>query len=187
MEKRFLSKILIFVLVVSSIQVFSLNNTADAKESSNNSMVFNGHSYTVYNEALNWGDARDYCESQGGHLITINSKAEQDMLDSLLSQAYLEYHGYWMGGRYSNNSWQWITGEPFTYTNFDDNEPNGSGDYLQTYTSGLWDDTIYTGVSRLHGFICEWDNSISESVKNNSTVLNGHTYTIYNKALTVSA
>lgn len=72
----------------------------------------------------------------------------------------MAYEGYWLGGR-KNTKWKWITGEKMKYTYFSSGEPNSSGEYLQIYKNGYWDDTTKDGTGnssiRQHGFICEWD------------------------------
>ena len=40
------------------------------------------------------------------------------------------------------NVWKWVTGEEWTYSNWNDNEPNNSGneDGLHFYSNGKWND-----------------------------------------------
>ena len=45
-----------------------------------------GHYYFFAEDALNWTDARNVCEEQGGHLVEIGSAAEQTYLDSIITQ-----------------------------------------------------------------------------------------------------
>ena len=39
-------------------------------------MVYNGHSYSFFPSDLTWYEAKDYCESLGGHLVTISDENE---------------------------------------------------------------------------------------------------------------
>jgi hypothetical protein len=53
--------------------------------------------------------------------------------------------------------WRWVTGEPWKYTNWAENEPNNSGDenYLQRWNYGRWNDTH--GEAYWHGgYLVEW-------------------------------
>ena len=51
--------------------------------------VFGGHTYAVYEQVMDWDAARQYCESMGGHLVTITSAEEQRFLEG----AYGGLHG----------------------------------------------------------------------------------------------
>jgi len=109
-----------------------------------------------------------YCESIGGHLVTITSAEEQN-------EVYNNYvknganNMYWIGGHRvgTTNSFAWVTGEKWEYTNWDPGEPNGDGDEncVQMFRRlGKWNDGEDNGDPRLPyyslentGFICEWD------------------------------
>jgi|GEM_PF-6148322 len=85
----------------------------------------NGHYYRRFEMVMNWFDARDYCESQGGYLATITSTAEQDFVYANLVQGGSSYlHECWLGGYQSDTAtspdtdWAWVTGEPWSYTNW---------------------------------------------------------------------
>ncbi len=75
---------------------------------------YNGHIYTIINWNMSWDDARNYCESQGGHLATITSPDEQAFIESLNSLN----KKLWIGGyRDDDFIWHWVTGEPWKYSN----------------------------------------------------------------------
>lgn len=80
---------------------------------------------------------------------------------------------FWLGGYkdtqdpdYGNpaSGWHWVTGEPWRYTNWQPNEPNGSrggaphSDFLHTLSSGQWNDeqNAPQGDSA-QGFLVEFD------------------------------
>ena len=75
-----------------------------------------------------------------------------------------DYH--WLGGfqpdgsAEPNGGWQWITGEPWDYTNWDSPEPNeyaNSGeDKLQIYANGYWNDISHTALNT-GGYIVEYE------------------------------
>jgi hypothetical protein len=110
----------------------------------------NGHWYEAVLANVTWGEARIAAESRShvglaGYLVTLHSMAENDFVFSLVDSP-----GFWplspggvvsigplIGGFQPDNSsepdgnWQWVTGEPFTYTNWypdpPGQEPNDGG------------------------------------------------------------
>ena len=168
-KQRLIGFILVFIMIVCLIP--NMGSTAITQDlySPVVTQTFNGHTYGVYDVGLTWTEAKTYCESLGGHLATITSQEEQDFIFSLLTNVSRPY--YFLGGCKEDNSMKWITGEPFTYTNWAPGEPNnirGQEFYLMIYTGndaennytpGMWNDagdnTIYGADN--YGFICEWE------------------------------
>lgn len=149
----------------------------------------NGHSYLVYPDSLNWVDAKVFCQSLGGHLVTISDEQEQEFVEQL-AQTCSERTNFWLGGYYDpdTDTWKWVDGTPFTYTNWDswDNggielsQPDnhtGNEWYIrfgksdQTYETwvehaGRWNDIANRAgdadddvLLDSFGFICEWDST----------------------------
>ncbi|MFX0013088.1 MAG: C-type lectin domain-containing protein [Promethearchaeota archaeon] len=116
---------------------------------------FNDHTYELIPIRRSWSAARDDCESRRGHLVTITSQGENNMVRHLI-----EYESVWIGftDEGIEGSWRWITGESVTYINWADGEPNDSGgeDYVELYESGEWNDL--SGLEELY-YICEWDST----------------------------
>lgn len=162
-------------------------------------ITFNGHKYRIYNDSMTWDEAKAYCESLGGHLVTITSQEEQNVVASLVSSG--NKWAYWLGAEKSSGAFEWVTGETFSYTNFAENQPDDSGICLQMYGThpdeeylnyivlGHWDDTPSDANSEKsgnltlehHGFICEWDGN---SNNENEKIYNGHRYRIYPDGMT---
>jgi|WetSurMetagenome_2_1015567.scaffolds.fasta_scaffold178200_1 hypothetical protein len=104
----------------------------------------NGHYYEVVPKAngttLTWSESVTQASAlthlgMPGYLVTITSDQERDFVNAL------DWHGeeyMWIGGSQlsgqaaPNIGWQWITGEPFLYDDWEPGEPN--------------DDVITTGV-----------------------------------------
>ncbi|MDO5804194.1 MAG: stalk domain-containing protein [Clostridia bacterium] len=153
--KRMMAVILSAITIFATFPV-GVNASAVEKVKYGNS------SYQVFQTEMNWDEANTYCLEIGGHLATITSENEQRFIESLLTE---EHQGYWLGGTGEPNSknWKWITDEKWEYSNWDIGEPNYSGEYLQIYTNGKWDNTYndgdHGGGIKKHGFICEWDNN----------------------------
>jgi len=94
-------------------------------------------------------------------LATITSQEETDFI--LASFGGSSPPLTWIGGtdEIVEGDWKWVTGEPFTYTNWAGGEPNDQGgqDYLSINLSntgaGLWDDGGTPNPSRVIQFILE--------------------------------
>lgn len=161
MKKTF-SLLLALMLVLALVPAAAL---AAGAEIPDDAVSFNGHFYKRYESSKTWQDAQAYCESMGGHLVTITSQEEQAFLEDYLADA----GGKYMIGlhRSIDDLGTWVTGEALVYTNWGTNEPdnlNGNqpvGVLVPRGTSGSgysiapfqWDDDNNSS----YYFICEWD------------------------------
>jgi hypothetical protein len=133
---------------------------------------FKGHYYKVFNDGMTCKDAEKTCEDMGGHLVTITSIFEQEMVKNLIVTNGTKGF-YWMGGvMVSKNKFKWITGENFSYSNWaygdpdddDGNIENAVAVCHQPNLEGLWFDISEFGnnngfyVISNSGFICEWES-----------------------------
>ena len=133
-----------------STSVFTVTNITDSSYQPAATVTSGGHRYVLYPDRMgSWQEAKEFCERQGGHLVTITSAAEQQTVQSLLQQ-YSSDASCWLGCKLMNDgSWMWVTGEAFDYTNWRTGEPNNSsndegygmvvGDY-----NGQWNDVAMT-------------------------------------------
>ena len=80
-----------------------------------------GHAYYRIDQGMTWSEAKEFCESLGGHLVTITSAEEQAEVESLIKDAPQKQ--YWIGG-YNDGGWKWVTGERWNYTHWASGEPN---------------------------------------------------------------
>ena len=100
----------------------------------------NGHFYepVALTSVVTWQQANLAATEAGGYLVTITSEAENDFVFSLIDDpAYwnpsFNLRGPWTGGFQQIRSpepdggWSWVTGEPFVYSNWDDEQPNDFG------------------------------------------------------------
>ena len=78
--------------------------------------LFGGHHYSLWLQPMEWNDAKKFCESFEGHLVTITSKEEQKWVDKSFRKPKLDI---WLGGYDKKNDgrWTWVTGEPWVYVN----------------------------------------------------------------------
>ena len=86
--------------------------------------TYNGHTYARFDEVMTWEEAEAFCEKEGGHLATITSREEQLAIAQMFSDA--PYSAYWLGAtdKEWEGAWKWVTGEPFSWTDWYDNQPN---------------------------------------------------------------
>ncbi len=132
---------------------------------------FGGHFYQCINEHMSWHDAEEYCESIGGHLVTIGSQEENEFVFELI-QEQTGRDFYWLGGtdEEEEGTWVWVTGEPWEYVTWDWLEPSNSGgdetgeDFLSMWAThgGTWNDQWVKDPSygELVGFVCEWESDL---------------------------
>ncbi len=115
----------------------------------------NDHYYARIRQPVTWEQARVAAERLGGHLATITSAAENAFITPLVIDG--NFNVSHIGGFRSGGGWAWITGEPWSYTNWYPGEPNNAtGDerYLATWiTPGTWNDIF---PSYLAEFLVEW-------------------------------
>jgi len=132
--------------------------------------------YLIFNEAMTWSEARDYCLNLGGHLVTITSAEEQNVINELISQEEHPMNLYWIGlSLNENREWKWENNEPYTFSNWSSGEPNQDFYNTEFYTQiygknydkahlGEWNDARNNGGSISFyllantGFICEFEN-----------------------------
>ncbi|MBR1738861.1 MAG: S8 family serine peptidase [Ruminococcus sp.] len=146
------------------------------------SVEFEGHHYKVFSgsEGFDVYQSENACEEMGGHLVSINSSAEQDLVTSLLG----DKDNYWIGLERSGSGWRWMDGSSFSFTNWDywvdakgkkypqpDNMGGSENNcriagrsvtYDDWYMNkGGWIDTNGDGKGEdlsTFGYICEWDS-----------------------------
>jgi len=128
----------------------------------------NGHHYElVYYSGTDWDSASNDVKTRFGsdwYLATIISQAENDFiyLNLVQNAGGIEF---WLGGHQSpinesiaNKNWVWVTGEPWSYTNWASVEPNdcygpASEQRLVIINWGQWNDE--GNLSYISGYIAE--------------------------------
>lgn len=142
------------------------------------SFKYKGHRYTAIDHGLTWEDAKEYCESLGGHLMTVNSKGEQKALvKALKKKTGVKRKNFWLGAQKDETGkMRWITGESFSYTAWGPGQPDNFREtclmiyrFNNPHTGGddtyLWNDLSNLGTHgneswfglNNFGFICEWE------------------------------
>ncbi len=105
--------------------------------------AYNGHVYFISQSSMNWSDANNQAILSGGHLVTVNSAAENAFLTTTAQS--LGFGAIWLGGSDAaiEGTWQWVDAAPWSYANWNWAEPNnlGNEDYLELVVAyGGWND-----------------------------------------------
>ena len=135
---------------------------------------YNGHSYYRSTGSMTWTDARQACLNMGGHLVTVTSAAENNFIFNLWPSGWIGLTDEVVEGQ-----WRWVTGEPFSWSNWNAGEPNNAGneDYIQFVGGGKWNDLPNVSLP----YVLEFDYIVTftnwEYVKTVYTDVNGR-YTI---------
>ena len=129
--------------------------------------------YRVFNTGMSWDKARDYCESLGGHLASIDHQIDEEDVKKLLRNGTKDV--YWLGGKlndgdevewlsedYLANGWEhWAPGNP---------DKEEFGEYVLLHRVRSANRPPYSWSSADNacssygkddlGFICEWDKEM---------------------------
>lgn len=120
-----------------------------------------GHTYALFNDVLTWSDAKARCEALGGHLVTITSASEQNIVNLLTGKGMRP--AYWIGltDAAKEGTFRWVTGESLSYTNWNEGRPriNSSRNWVHLYTDNTWYDNANTDLSTAIGYLCEWEKA----------------------------
>lgn len=129
--------------------------------------VYKNHTYSVYDDASSWEDAKKKCKEKGGHLVTLTSKGEDNFVWSLVRSCGFDSAaiGLYNAGSSNNPHWKWVTGEKVSYTNWQPGEPNGDyggteyyGQFFNMSSKEGWNDS--RNNDRMNVYICEWDYAL---------------------------
>jgi hypothetical protein len=98
------------------------------------------HQYMFVSDSGIWYTSEEAAVFAGGHLVTINTIEEQ----SWLHDSFGAYGDAWTGltDQALEGNFVWVTGEAFTYNNWNPSEPNNSGneDFGVINRDGGWND-----------------------------------------------
>ena len=126
------------------------------------------HTYELYTGSFTWTFANEFAEKKGGYLATVETQDEYDLVKDLASKAEGDC---WLGGRFADGNWQWVTGEAFkddfASSKWAKGEPfavygkTERGKLAQTL-NGKWIDLHYSSFAT-EGFIVEYGNKTHET------------------------
>jgi regulation of enolase protein 1 (concanavalin A-like superfamily) len=86
-----------------------------------------GHAYYFYGTKVPLSRAKQLCEKNGGHLVTISGPRENDVIVQALGKLNSSLD-MWLGySRARTVGWSWVTGEKSDFTNWDAGQPDNTG------------------------------------------------------------
>jgi len=121
----------------------------------------NGHVYEYVTTPGTWTAADVAARARSfrgvaGHLASIASFDENAVVNGLRGTG--DMRG-WIGlsDAAAEGAYQWVTGEPFGYSNWAPNEPNAAlnEDFVEMFASGQWNDTT-NGEALNQGYLVEY-------------------------------
>uniref|UniRef100_A0AC34FWZ6 C-type lectin domain-containing protein n=1 Tax=Panagrolaimus sp. ES5 TaxID=591445 RepID=A0AC34FWZ6_9BILA len=125
-----------FVCVIKTFSFTSttaLETTTIKAKQCPNSWIYYDHTgfcYCVFNKTSNWGDAEDWCFSQGGHLASIHSLAENSFVTNLIpfdpNDHSCDYGNFVYIGLYTltdQATWRWTDDSPYDYSGWAPGRP----------------------------------------------------------------
>jgi len=122
---------------IPGVQVQLYSRTTPAMPGFTSQQNYNGHSYYRSTGSMTWTEARQACANMGGYLVTVTTLAENNFLFNLWPNGWIGLTDEVVEGQ-----WRWVTGEPFSWSNWNGGEPNNSNneDYIQFVGGGKWND-----------------------------------------------
>ncbi|XP_065192400.1 sushi, nidogen and EGF-like domain-containing protein 1 [Sycon ciliatum] len=134
----------------------SIVSGIDSNVKASKSVLIPSKRYVAYSEDLSWDGARDACKARGGTLAVIRNAEENA---AFTAAAASPNPNFWIGAndRITEGTYEWITGDPFTFTNWRNGEPNnGQGvEHCIHVNDGafMWNDI---SCSSHIGYVCQF-------------------------------
>ncbi|KAK5971860.1 C-type lectin domain-containing protein [Trichostrongylus colubriformis] len=96
--------------------------------------------YEVYNKAMSWKQAKEFCKSKGSMLAMIKSDLQNSDIHEIATEVLgpNKRHLLWIGLQRTGSSWTWVDGSPATYTKWISDQPDnwrGDEDCVHMYVA----------------------------------------------------
>eukprot|EP00092_Neocalanus_flemingeri_P080451 GFUD01100354.1.p1 GENE.GFUD01100354.1~~GFUD01100354.1.p1 ORF type:complete len:211 (-),score=33.55 GFUD01100354.1:201-833(-) len=115
---------------------------------------FSSSCYRLWEEEHIWSEAEFRCQQEGGHLVSILSKQENEFINN----TFFNQKNIWIGAndKLVEGLWTWSDGYPMEFEDWNEGQPNESGDQdcgvLDTSFAGRWSDV---SCSTPRAFLCK--------------------------------
>jgi len=131
--------------------VLSKPNNASLDDALGKGTIVDGTYVYSLTSPTTWTEAQNIAQSMGGNLVTVNSAAENQFLVDTFGGSERLWIGF--NDAQEEGVWEWVSGEPVTYTNWGAGQPDnygGNQDYASINWSspGLWDDESFSTTQR---------------------------------------
>jgi hypothetical protein len=119
--------------------------------------TYGGHEYAPTFTWGPWADVQAEAAANGWDLVTVNDAAENAWLTSQFNGPAGGYSAIWIGFQYTGGSWNWVSGEPITFTppwsTWLFGYGTGPHAYLHTaghWAPGTWNDNVWHDIRSDH-------------------------------------
>ena len=150
MKKRIKALVCAIVMVCAMIA----GATVSRAQVPEDALVFGNNAYYVYYDSEKRDDAQEYCEKMSGHLVYIESAAEQEFILKNVS-------GYcWIGAVNERNTvWTWGEYGPVVeYSKWSSGNAPAVTDDMYAKINGKSGDWVTGTDDEKCAYICEWEN-----------------------------
>ncbi len=112
---------------------------------------FQGHCYKAQSTNRYWADAELDCVNFGGHLASVHSRAEQDLVDSFFTSG----NYFWIGGTGTgyHDGWRWSDGSAWDYECWYDETSSSSYQCLRSRAAYGW--ANYYCSNNAYPYVCK--------------------------------
>ena len=151
---------------------------------------FGSSQYLFIRREMDWQQAKQHCESLGGHLPIVTSQAENDFLRDMLMRETAGGDGkeaIWLGASdaQQEGSWKWTDGSPVSFDAWGPTQPNNKRQ-VEHYAvlwrggqnpnaAGDWSDQPLTSIQHKVYCVCEWDGDWQDLLADGLTGWRGDT------------
>ena len=120
---------------------------------------FGSSCYLFEQTTLAWANSREKCKAKGGDLVSMETEAEWEFINSQIQSIKLPgYDEWYVGLKKQGQQWMWVSGKPLTINKWQPHQPSGDGDVVvmakdyPARTQGLFNDLRDT---QKRAYICE--------------------------------